>query len=77
MKIEGAYLEGHKGLSNWDVFTHHSGNIYIDFCNQLYIVFLCIITREILYLLVKLFGQQKSEMAVMEMLQMIIITDTW
>ncbi|KAJ3680036.1 hypothetical protein LUZ60_016314 [Juncus effusus] len=26
-QIEGAYLEGNKGLSNWDVFTHTDGNI--------------------------------------------------
>ncbi|KAJ0967553.1 hypothetical protein J5N97_024470 [Dioscorea zingiberensis] len=26
-QIEGAYLEGNRGLSNWDVFTHFSGKI--------------------------------------------------
>uniref|UniRef100_A0A0E0DG59 4-hydroxy-7-methoxy-3-oxo-3,4-dihydro-2H-1,4-benzoxazin-2-yl glucosidebeta-D-glucosidase n=1 Tax=Oryza meridionalis TaxID=40149 RepID=A0A0E0DG59_9ORYZ len=26
-QIEGAYLEGNKSLSNWDVFTHLPGNI--------------------------------------------------
>ncbi|XP_047062186.1 probable inactive beta-glucosidase 14 [Lolium rigidum] len=26
-QIEGAYLEGKKGLSNWDVFTHKQGTI--------------------------------------------------
>ncbi|XP_078149490.1 putative inactive beta-glucosidase 14 [Carex rostrata] len=26
-QIEGAYLEGNKGLSNWDVFTHIQGKI--------------------------------------------------
>jgi beta-glucosidase/6-phospho-beta-glucosidase/beta-galactosidase len=25
MQIEGGYLEGKKGLSNWDVFTHKQG----------------------------------------------------
>jgi Glycosyl hydrolase family 1 len=24
-QIEGAYLEGNKGLNNWDVFTHIPG----------------------------------------------------
>ena len=47
MKIEGAYLEGKKGLSNWDVFAHLSGNVlifqsillcYVHY-NQRYIVF--------------------------------------
>ncbi|GJN02362.1 hypothetical protein PR202_ga19704 [Eleusine coracana subsp. coracana] len=26
-QVEGAYLEGNKGLSNWDVFTHKTGTI--------------------------------------------------
>uniref|UniRef100_A0A0E0DG54 Uncharacterized protein n=1 Tax=Oryza meridionalis TaxID=40149 RepID=A0A0E0DG54_9ORYZ len=25
--VEGGYLEGNKGLSNWDVFTHKQGTI--------------------------------------------------
>jgi hypothetical protein len=28
MQIEGGYLEGKKGLSNWDVFTHKQGEAW-------------------------------------------------